>query len=49
MQAIEAILTEWKNIDKMVSVDIDPIRSCLIYGLPGTGKNTAGTLDGKET
>ncbi len=38
MQAIEAILSEWKHLEKIAAVDIEPVRSCLIYGLPGTGK-----------
>jgi SpoVK/Ycf46/Vps4 family AAA+-type ATPase len=38
MRAIEAILEEWKNLEKIAAVDIEPIRSCLIYGAPGTGK-----------
>ena len=38
MQAIEAILEEWKHLEKIAAVDIEPIRSCLVYGAPGTGK-----------
>ena len=37
-QAIEAILDEWKNADKMATVDVEPVRTCLIFGAPGTGK-----------
>jgi len=36
--AIKAIIEEWRNLDKIASVNVDPIRSCLIYGEPGTGK-----------
>lgn len=36
--AIQAILDEWSNLDKIASADIEPIRSCLIFGFPGTGK-----------
>jgi hypothetical protein len=38
MQAIESILQEWKHLEEIAAVDIEPIRSCLIYGAPGTGK-----------
>jgi len=38
MQAIGAILQEWKHLDQIAAVDIEPVRSCLIYGAPGTGK-----------
>ena len=38
MQAIEAVLEEWKHLEKIAAVDIEPIRSCLIFGAPGTGK-----------
>lgn len=37
-KAIDAILEEWKNLDKIAAVDVEPIRSCLVYGAPGTGK-----------
>lgn len=36
--AIESILNEWKNYDKLFSIQAQPSRSCLIYGAPGTGK-----------
>lgn len=35
---IESVLNEWKHFDKLKEVDADPIRSCLIFGAPGTGK-----------
>ena len=38
MQAIETILEEWKNLEKIAAVDVEPVRSCLIFGAPGTGK-----------
>jgi SpoVK/Ycf46/Vps4 family AAA+-type ATPase len=38
IRAIDAMLEEWKNLEKIAEVDIEPIRSCLIYGAPGTGK-----------
>ena len=38
IQAIDSILDEWKNLEKIAKVDIEPVRSCLIYGAPGTGK-----------
>ncbi|MDD3182778.1 MAG: ATP-binding protein [Alphaproteobacteria bacterium] len=37
-RAIDTILEEWRNLEKIAAVDIEPVRSCLIYGAPGTGK-----------
>lgn len=36
--AIDSVLNEWHHFDKLVKIDAKPARSCLIYGLPGTGK-----------
>ena len=36
--AIDAIINEWRNYDKLVQLNASPSRSCLIYGDPGTGK-----------
>jgi len=36
--AVDAIINEWRNYDKLVQLDASPLRSCLIYGDPGTGK-----------
>jgi len=36
--AIESVLNEWRHFDKLVDIDAQPSRSCLIYGAPGTGK-----------
>ncbi len=38
IKAISSILTEWANADKLIDKGLDPVRSCLIYGAPGTGK-----------
>lgn len=38
IKAISSILTEWANADKLINKGLDPVRSCLIYGAPGTGK-----------
>lgn len=37
--AINSVLNEWKHFDKLSEVQADPIRSCLIFGAPGTGKS----------
>jgi SpoVK/Ycf46/Vps4 family AAA+-type ATPase len=37
-QGIESVLNEWRHFDKLNEIKADPIRSCLIYGAPGTGK-----------
>ncbi len=36
--AIQSILSEWQHFDKLAKIEAQPARSCLIYGLPGTGK-----------
>lgn len=36
--AVDAIVNEWRNYDKLVQLKATPSRSCLIYGDPGTGK-----------
>jgi SpoVK/Ycf46/Vps4 family AAA+-type ATPase len=36
--ALESVLNEWKNYEKLSGIQADPSRSCLIYGAPGTGK-----------
>lgn len=36
--AVNALINEWKNYDKLVQLKASPSRSCLIYGDPGTGK-----------
>lgn len=36
--AVNSVIIEWSNYDKLVQMNATPSRSCLIYGLPGTGK-----------
>ncbi|MEA5259479.1 ATP-binding protein [Arcicella aquatica] len=36
--ALNSIINEWLNFEKLKSIDAQPSRSCLIYGEPGTGK-----------
>lgn len=36
--AIDAMLSEWLQVDALRAVGVEPSRSCLIYGPPGTGK-----------
>lgn len=36
--AVDAVINEWRNYDKLVKLNASPSRSCLIYGDPGTGK-----------
>ena len=37
-QAIETIIEEWTNFEALSEVGIQPAKTCLIYGAPGTGK-----------
>lgn len=36
--AIHSIILEWTEFDKLLEIEASPASSCLIYGLPGTGK-----------
>lgn len=36
--AIDSVIEEWTHYDRMNELDASPSSSCLIYGLPGTGK-----------
>lgn len=36
--AIQTIVKEWLKFDRLKEIDALPTSSCLIYGLPGTGK-----------
>jgi SpoVK/Ycf46/Vps4 family AAA+-type ATPase len=36
--ALAAMLDEWKRVDELRVLGVEPSRSCLIYGPPGTGK-----------
>lgn len=49
-QAIEQLVKEWANLEKLQELNIPPSLSCLLYGAPGTGKTElamylARTLD----
>ncbi|MFF8802437.1 MULTISPECIES: AAA family ATPase [unclassified Methylobacterium] len=37
-QAIGSLIEEWDNFDNLAAIGVQPSRSCLIYGAPGTGK-----------
>jgi hypothetical protein len=36
--AVDTVINEWRNYDKLLQLNASPSRSCLIYGDPGTGK-----------
>ncbi|RZJ83910.1 MAG: ATP-binding protein, partial [Chryseobacterium sp.] len=36
--AIQSIVNEWAKFDRLMEINATPASSCLIYGLPGTGK-----------
>jgi hypothetical protein len=36
--AVQAILEEWSNLEALSEVGVEPAKTCLIYGAPGTGK-----------
>lgn len=37
-RAINSLVEEWNNFERLAEVGMHPSRSCLIYGAPGTGK-----------
>lgn len=37
-KAIASVLEEWANLDALAAVGVQPAKSSLIYGAPGTGK-----------
>jgi hypothetical protein len=36
--AVQTILEEWTNLEAFANIGIDASKTCLIYGVPGTGK-----------
>ena len=36
--AVDSLINEWRNYDRLIQLNASPSRSCLIYGDPGTGK-----------
>ncbi|WP_080239077.1 AAA family ATPase [Spirosoma rigui] len=46
--AVESILNEWKNFEKLEEIEAQPSRSCLIFGAPGTGKTHLAMWIAKE-
>src|SRR5262249_12015452 len=36
--AVQALLEEWNNLELLSNVGLQPAKTCLIYGAPGTGK-----------
>ncbi|MDR3678890.1 MAG: ATP-binding protein [Flavipsychrobacter sp.] len=36
--AIQSIVNEWMKFDRLLEINATPASSCLIYGIPGTGK-----------
>jgi hypothetical protein len=36
--AVSSLLEEWSNLELLEGIGVSPSRSCLIYGMPGTGK-----------
>lgn len=37
-RAVETIIEEWANLEDLSAIGLQPPKTCLIYGAPGTGK-----------
>lgn len=37
-QAVEQLIEQWNNLDKLAKFGVMPSLSCLLFGMPGTGK-----------
>jgi len=37
-ESIQSVIDEWKHYARLQEMDVQPSRTCLIYGAPGTGK-----------
>ena len=38
MEAVKSLTLEWTHYEELIKSNAAPSRSCLVYGLPGTGK-----------
>ncbi|OIN56390.1 AAA family ATPase [Arsenicibacter rosenii] len=46
--AIQSIVSEWMKFDLLLEINATPASSCLIYGVPGTGKTHLAKWIGKQ-
>jgi ATP-dependent 26S proteasome regulatory subunit len=38
ISAVESLIMEWSNLDRLAEMGVSPPRTCMIFGSPGTGK-----------
>lgn len=46
--SVDALIEEWRHLDRLRAMDIRPPLNCLLYGAPGTGKTKLAQVVSRE-